>query len=231
MLQYIVKPIMSWPGELTPANRRKRSQFMSQWGSTLELLQREIRFLAGKNVIFQCPVREQDIRVDGGIKSNARPSEHPGVIITFDSKHGPLSYHSDQYTDFQSNVRAIALALEALRAVDRYGVNKAGTQYSGYKRLPPAGEFTNGRKAMTEDEAAAFVALHSGFDWAKGAVGANAVLTSANDFTALYKTAMRRLHPENKETGNEAAFVDLQEAAAILKKRHGLEVIQQSRDE
>jgi hypothetical protein len=54
------------------------------------------------------------------------------VILTLDSKHGPLSYPCDTFTTWQDNVRAIALALEALRKVDRYGVTKRGEQYRGF---------------------------------------------------------------------------------------------------
>lgn len=101
-------------------------------------------------------------------------------------------------------------------------LNKKGAQYEGYKRLPPAVS-TNGRKKIeTDEEAAEFVAKQSGFDWAKGPIGPKTVLQNSADFMSLYKTAMRRLHPDNNETGNETLFVELQEAAAILKKRHSL---------
>jgi hypothetical protein len=208
MLQYVVKPIVQWPGDLTKSSHRKYSRFNTAWGKTLALLEKEIRFLSGKNVIFQCAVREQDIRLDGGVRSNARPAEHPGIIITFDSKHGPLSYHTDQYNDFQANVRAIALALEALRTVDRYGVNKAGSQYAGYKRLPPAS--TNGKRGLTKDEARSFIAYHSGV--AVSSLGDSGVLDLA------FKAARRRLHPDNQETGSDGLFVELTEAMAVLLK-------------
>lgn len=218
MLNYTVKPIIQWPGELHKPKHRRANPFNSPWGKTLNLLEREIRFLDGRNIIFQAAVRESDVRLDGGIKANARPAEHPGVIITFDSKHGPLSYHTDLYVDFQANVRAIALALEALRAVDRYAVNKQGSQYSGYKRLPAAGESTNGRvRITTEDGAAKFIS-----DALNGEITADQVLNSAWLYETVYKLAARKLHPDNKDTGNDDLFVDLQDAAVILRKKHGL---------
>jgi hypothetical protein len=102
------------------------------------LLERELRALRAKNIVIQAAVTDQDIRNDGWLRANARP-EHPGVILTFDSRHGPLSYPCDAFNDWQANVRAIALALEALRKVDRYGVTKRGEQYTGWKALPAAG--------------------------------------------------------------------------------------------
>jgi hypothetical protein len=73
------------------------------------------------------------------------------VILSFDSKHGPLSYPCDRYTQWQDNVRAIALSLEALRSVDRYGVTRRAEQYCGWQRLPGAG----GNGPCTIDEATA----------------------------------------------------------------------------
>jgi hypothetical protein len=38
---------------------------------------------------------------------------------------------------WQQNVRAIALGLEALRKVDRYGITRRREQYTGFRALPP----------------------------------------------------------------------------------------------
>ncbi len=211
MLQYTVKPIVDWPGELLRADKRQRSRFDTPWGKTLEKLEREIRHLGGRNVILQMALREQDIRIDGGIRANARP-DHPGVIMTFDSRqHGAMSYHTDLYDRWDDNVRAIALALEALRMVDRYGVNKAGTQYAGYKRLAAASE-TNGRKRIgTVEEAAKFIEGHF------PALTADQILGSSPLFETAYKQAARILHPDSG--GDEGEWIDLQEAAALLRGR------------
>lgn len=51
-----------------------------------------------------------------------------------------LRFPCDRFNHWKDNVRAIALALEALRKIERYGV-KQGAQYAGfYKALPAAGE-------------------------------------------------------------------------------------------
>ena len=55
----------------------------------------------------------------------------------------------------QDNVRAIALSLEALRAVDRYGVSKRGEQYAGWKQL------TTG-DSMSQAEARDLLASYGG---------------------------------------------------------------------
>jgi hypothetical protein len=122
------------------------------------------------------------------------------VIITFNSKHGPLSYHTDKYFDWHANVRAIALALEALRKVDRYGVSKEGSQYRGYKALPAAGESGNGFKLNSATEAADWMA-----DFGIG-VTARQLMDQGFIYEATYKQLAKRLHPDNTETGDEHEF-------------------------
>jgi hypothetical protein len=61
------------------------------------------------------------------------------VVLSFTATRVPgkpqLRYEVSTYTDWQDNVRGIALGLHALRAVDRYGVTKRGEQYAGWKAL------------------------------------------------------------------------------------------------
>lgn len=124
-----VDPIGEWPGALTP--RRKPSNFASTMTSTLETLGRELRALEGKDVRLQVAIPASQFRLDGFPRSTAK-AEHPGIILTLQSKHGPLSYPCDRFTSWEDNLRAIALGLEALRKVDRYGVTKGGEQYRGF---------------------------------------------------------------------------------------------------
>lgn len=159
-LSYTVRPISdrTW---FRPASQRERSRFTASWTDTLALLERELDHLAAQRMVFELDVREQDIRLDGMVRANARPAASDAVVIAFDSKHGPLQYRSDIYdavawgargsAPWQANVRAVALTLEALRAVDRYGASSRGEQYRGYKALPSA--------ATTLDEAAAVAVL------------------------------------------------------------------------
>jgi hypothetical protein len=114
---------------------RPGSPFFAEYTDTEILLEREIRHLNARNVVLQADCLPSEIRLDGTLKANAR-LRSPGVILSFDSKHGPLSYPCDKFNNWQSNVRAIALALEALRKVERYGVTKRGEQYRGWEQLP-----------------------------------------------------------------------------------------------
>lgn len=132
------RPLASWDGPRTPvAERRSRLAFRAGWTSTLDLLDRELEHLDARDVVLELEVGPDDVRADGWPRSTARPT-FPGVRLAFASTHGPLIYATDAYDLWQHNVRAIALGLEALRAVDRYGVTHRGEQYTGWAALPAA---------------------------------------------------------------------------------------------
>jgi hypothetical protein len=134
-LKYQFRPL-DWTGPLTPAATRKQATFKATYPATLGLLFREAGKLGARGLVLQVDISERYIRTDGLPYANARYGSNPGVIVSFESNHGPLRYATDAYTEWQDNLRAIALSLEALRAVDRYGVSKRGEQYTGWKALP-----------------------------------------------------------------------------------------------
>jgi hypothetical protein len=125
-VNFLYEPLVTWPGKLT--TNRRRAPFRASYGKTLDLLERELAHLGAKTVILQVALQRADIRLDGRPRSGAKAA-HPGVVMTFQSKHGPLSYPCDRFDAWEDNIRAIALSLEHLRAVDRYGVTGNGQQY------------------------------------------------------------------------------------------------------
>lgn len=114
-MQVTFRPLPTWPHK--PTASRHRARFDTPYPRTLELLEREVRALGGRDVVMGVGLSERDIRLDGQPRANARAFGHPGVEISFDSRdHGRQTFATDQYLDWQDNVRAIALSLEALRA-------------------------------------------------------------------------------------------------------------------
>jgi hypothetical protein len=191
----VLKPIVDWPGGLTPPHRRRYSQFGASMSSTLETLRRELGELGAKNVVMQIALREQDFRIDGYPRANSRP-EHPGVILSMDTQHGPLSYPCDTFTDWHDNLRAIALALEALRKVDRYGVTRRGEQYAGFKAI---GSGIAMPAQMTADEAMRVLLAAAGVD-------------EVDERT--FRLAQRSTHPDYDGTAEE--FDRVMQAGRVL---------------
>ena len=200
------RPIQQWPGENT--RNRRTSNFSASWSATLSLLDRELCQLGAKNVVIQVSLTERDIRLDGYPRANARP-DHPGVIVSLDSAYGPLSYPCDTFTSWQDNLRAVALALESLRAVDRYGVTKRGEQYTGWKQLP-VGRPTD--PTMTREQAAGFIQSYAD---PEGRIPEMCdALLAGRMVDACYKAAARKLHPD--AGGSTEDFQRLQEAKRVL---------------
>ena len=118
------------------------SPFRAAWGNTVKDLAREIGHLQPRQAIVEVDMSETAFRLDGLPRASATAMS-PGVILTLvGTEHGDLRYPCSTFHTWQDNVRAIALALEALRKVDRYGVTKRGEQYAGWKALP-AGDGPN----------------------------------------------------------------------------------------
>lgn len=132
--QYITyRSLPVWPHK--PTQQRQNARFDTPWGRTLNLLFNEVEKLGGSEITFGVGLTEADIRQDGQPRANARARSHPGIEISFDTtSFGRQTYATDLYFDWQDNVRAVALSLEALRAVERWGVSK-GRQYTGFALL------------------------------------------------------------------------------------------------
>lgn len=190
---------MSW-GDLTklgitlrpyddpPKSGGVASPFEASLSATLETLARELDQLAAKTIVLQVGYRERDLRLDGMPRADAK-MQHDAVALSFESKWGPLRYATNEFTQrwyrgqigWQANLRAIALAMEALRKVDRYGVSKRGEQYRGWQAIPMK---TGAPEDVisTREDAQAFLDQHGG----------------------TFAEAVKRLHPD--VGGDEGLF-------------------------
>lgn len=195
MTTVLFRPLESWPYPDTRPRRGRRT-FKAGWSSTLELLDRELGYLNAANVVIQADFTEWDLRLDGMPRADARMPDHPGVILSFESEHGPLRYATDAHAYWQHNVRAIALGLEALRAVDRYGITRSGEQYTGWRQL------TAGSGLTSREQAVALVAKLTGVD----AVDVE-VATGNGDIRRHYRKALKAAHPDHGGTTELLASV------------------------
>lgn len=151
------RPIDQWTAD--PTRGRRDASFSASLSATVEVLARELRQLNAKQIVIQLALDESQIRLDGFPRADARPS-HPGVILALESKFGPLKFAVDTFWTWQDNLRAIALGMEALRKVDRYGVTKRGEQYTGWKALPASTDPADA--IQTRDQARALIDSYGG---------------------------------------------------------------------
>lgn len=199
-------PIRHWPGELT--RTRTRSQFKAGLRDTLQLLDREVWHLTANRtqrdsleMLIAIPAGSDSWRLDGRPRANAVP-EHPGVIVALDSRFGHLSYPCDTFTTWQDNLRAVALALEALRKVDRYGVTKRGEQYRGFLAIEATAAPAGFASANTATE---FLERVAGIGPA-----------SVAGLATVLRRAQRETHPDRG--GDAATFQRVSLAEAKLRE-------------
>lgn len=207
--RFEIRPLGIWDRPVTE-NRASSGRFRSTWDQTVDHLTGEVEHLGGTLIIVQIDADANEIRRDGMLRARARVG-FPGVKISFESTHGPLTYATDAYEQrwsgdmpsWQANVRAIALGLEALRAVDRYGITRSGEQYRGWTAIAdkPA------EKSLTIDEAQVVLA-----GAAPGA--AAAALITEESVTRAFRAAARLHHPD--AGGSADAFRLISTARDVL---------------
>lgn len=199
-------PVDNWPSQPTHPNNRKRPTFKVKWENVLYDLERELEYLGARSVVIMGYFTDDQIRLDGWPRGGASPSR-PGIIVAFQSKHGPLKYVCDTYDEWRGNLRAISLTLTNLRAVDRYGATKRGEQYTGWKALPSA----RTDLAMTIDEAAELIAALSGASPAM-------IRMERETFDKAAKQAAAKSHPD--AGGSHEGFVRVQEAKRVIETHY-----------
>jgi hypothetical protein len=212
---YVVRPLSdrTW---LRASSQRKPTRFDSPWRSTEQLLLAEVEHLDGRDLVIECDIHEQDLRLDGTLRANAREAATPAVVVAFESaQHGPMLYRCDTFfapyrgqgPDWQHNVRSIALTLQALRSVDRYGATETGQQYAGFKALPAGRAMPASH--MTADEAWRVLVK---------ALGHQIAFDERGD-AAARRAAVRRArgnaHPD-RHGGDRTLWDQVEQAARVL---------------
>jgi hypothetical protein len=216
-MRYTIRPLTTWDGSRTPADRRRsRWAFKAGWADTLDLLERELRHLDARDVVLEADFREQDLRLDGMPRSNARQPVDPAVRVAFDSKHGALVYATDTCEFWQHNVRSIALGLEALRAVDRYGISRRAEQYRGYRQIGGGPSVVTGVAAVLDPSEAELVLVRAAY----GPTGDAAMLADQLhlgrlELDTVARLARRRTHPD--AGGSAEAFQRVEDALRVLR--------------
>jgi hypothetical protein len=206
-LRQIVRPIEQWPGALT--QHRKHARFGSTYTQSKELLNAEVNHIRKGGIyeyVLMLNIEQWDLKLNGELRANARPVGHPGVIVAFESKFGPLQYATDVFYSWEDNFRAIALSLEALRKVDRYGVSKRGEQYTGWAQIGSGIPMGMGSSKM--DEETALKILRDGSDIPV------TVNSTPEQINTAFKAAARKHHPD--AGGSEDRFKLIEQARDAL---------------
>lgn len=136
-MRMTVRPLPTWPYR---EQVERPALYRQGYADTLALLDRELDYLGATDIILAVVTEERHVRLDGQLRADARVM-HPGVELSFSmaGRVGRVTFHTDRHKGYaeswQDNLRAIALGLESLRAVERYGITETGQQYAGFAQL------------------------------------------------------------------------------------------------
>jgi len=216
-LQYTIRPISDRTAFTGPATRGSLNPFEAAWSTTLQDLEHELDRLEASRIVFELDVREQDLRVDGTLRANARTESSPAVRVAFVTPDGPMQFATDRYgwtyddpprprpQGWQQNVRAIALGLEALRKVDRYGITSRREQYTGFRALPAGQGLTP--TGMTVELALRVIAEETNGNTA----------ATTDGLAVLVRAAKANAHPD-RNAGDRSRWNAVDEAEQVLRR-------------
>lgn len=128
-------PLPDWPHPRT--EKPRASQFRTSWAQSLVKLETEIGRSGGSDVEIGIVATPDQLTYGGFPRANLKVL-YRGVEVSFERDGRRLAFRTDAYPYLHDNIHAIALTLEALRAVERYGAT-SGEQWSGFAALRAGG--------------------------------------------------------------------------------------------
>lgn len=175
----------SWPR--TEQYQVKRARFGDHTvHEGRRVLADQVRLFGGSELIISSNL---ELRLDGNPRSNQKQPADRGVAVFFKRNDQDMALACDVYSTVEDNLWALCRTLDALRQIERDGspslINRA---FKGFAALPdpdtkPWWEVLNVAKtASTEERKRAYFNL------------------------------ARQYHPDNKETGDDQLFRQVQQA-------------------
>lgn len=119
---------LQWPAgwPRTDAARRENGRFKTSIPAALSNLQKQIGLMGGKGVILSS-------NYTLGITN----PKDPGVVAYFTWQDTSIAIPCDRWTRIEQNVQAIALTIEAMRGMERWGAkHMIKAMFTGFKQLP-----------------------------------------------------------------------------------------------
>jgi len=183
---------LTWPigWKRTDAHRRKNSPYKVSFARARDEVLHSLGLMGVRdyNVIISSNV---PLRRDGVPLANMREPDDPGVAVYWsDHKQERRVIACDKWRTVRENVRAVGLALEAMRMLERTGSSEIlNRAFTGFAALP----------ASTEAQE----------DW-RGVLKLNNVFVTADDVEERYRALAKEAHPD--KGGDHDAMVRLNRA-------------------
>jgi len=127
---------LAWPvgWERTASWQRKGAPYQVSFARARDELMRSIRLLGGTDVVISSNV---PLRRDGLPYANVAEPRDAGVAVYWTQKRKPRVMACDCWSKVRDNLRAIGLAIDGLRAVERSGASQILERaFTGFAALP-----------------------------------------------------------------------------------------------
>lgn len=150
---------LSWPAawKRTPSHQRRPARFhgtRTSYGSDPSTVWRQKQTLTVADAIHRLGLELRrlgvrdggwlissnvKLRLDGLPYSGEKPPDDPGVAVYFQLRGADRVLACDTWTRVADNLAAVAAHVNAIRAIERYGVGTIDQAFAGYDALPAKG--------------------------------------------------------------------------------------------
>jgi hypothetical protein len=130
---------LQWPSgwRRTAGGDRKRATFQQGLAAARDGLVRQLEMLGAVNGMI---TSDLPVRADGLPYADGRASD-PGIAVWFVLDGKERVFACDKWIGHAANMRAIALSIQAIRGLDRWGASDLVTRvFAGFNALPPGGD-------------------------------------------------------------------------------------------
>lgn len=126
---------LQWPAGKPRKPYPERSKFGERSiEAATTRLREELRRLGASNLVLSTNLR---LRNDGLPYSKQAQPRDQGVAVYFTYKRQPMCFACDRWDRIQDNIYAIAMTIEALRGIERWGSGSMVEQaFTGFAALP-----------------------------------------------------------------------------------------------
>lgn len=126
---------LHWPHGWRRTKRRQNASYRVSFARARDELVRHLGLMGARHVVLSTNV---PLRLDGLPYANMAEPEDPGVAVYWTTKSGqPQVMACDRWAKVKDNVRAVGLAIEALRQLERTGASEILERaFQGFAALP-----------------------------------------------------------------------------------------------
>lgn len=117
---------LQWPQGWPREGAKENGRFRSTLSAALSSLRKEIDMLGGKSMVLS-----------SNVTLGAERPKDPGVVAYFTLRDQSIAIPCDRWNRVEDNVKAIALTVEAMRGMERWGAKHMITaMFNGFAALP-----------------------------------------------------------------------------------------------